>query len=341
MVRFIIQFVIIALVLGVSVWFGLPFLYVHLADSQTSASEQAQPSGKASSGAENITAPEIAALAQKAPAEKSPAEAVIRPLAVTAAMAATEKRQVSANPSWPRIAAEESPAEWGIVGARTVLYDFSGKPLANAPGGLLVKVSGEMELGDQPCMICELVNPPANAPKGRVLIPRAALALYAGRYGLLPPEQLAQLRKFFAFTARINLRAEELRKELTDRNPHHEQYQALYEADEQHAGMLKRLTEARQKASGALLARIDEKLRELGEKQRKNRRDLLDAQTKYKAWLEEHPQNDLCSSWADENEIAEMLKSWRELNVGIEPLANLPLATLNLERRIAVDFSKR
>ncbi len=326
MTRFIVKFLLTALVLGAAVWYGLPRVYTALNPKEPYRVVIIET---ASANAQIDPGPE--------PEPELPT--VIQPLPPAGTTLDQENTLRHSDPDYPAVARKGDPPMWGVTGAQTEALTLSGETLIPVPGGIPVAIFTEKTIGETRYMISRFLTPPSGAPGGKILIPRAALAVYTGDHTRLNAHDMQRLTRFFTLTALINQRATELQQALNNQNPHAAAYAALYDDYQKLIADQKRLAEARKQASGSIMVRIEDKLRELNARARVLQSELKTAQEHYKTWIKTHPRPTPGASWAGDSEIAAMIREWQSQNIGIERLTAVSIATLYLERRVPAQQS--
>ncbi|MFA7175338.1 MAG: hypothetical protein WC340_18330 [Kiritimatiellia bacterium] len=184
-----------------------------------------------------------------------------------------------------RVSGREKPA-WGVVHAKTSLYDGDGKRLGEVPAGIVVYYK-EARVSSKGTMAwCALLH--KGKEEGPFLIKRADLILFTGNYERLSVQQRATVEAYYKTKGAADERKKDLMHQLAVKNPHYIQYKTAYDIYMAHIDSSKALTAKRDKAEGLVRFNLDDQLRRMKAEGAALQKNYDEIHLKYKGWKEAH-----------------------------------------------------
>ena len=293
--KFIVTYLLSAVVLVVAVWFGVPKMRAQTAPADDGEEEvsalETHPADRASV-AEDVPERDSSLVLK---ARKRPAPTRKGATPVPSAPAPVE-------PSEPKtiVVYEEAPAEpvqqpgysgprydWGVLAEESMAYDEAdGRPRMKLPAGTVIeKMEARQSSGGEVFVCRALLN--RRWEKG-FAIKSSAVVLFEGPFADAPKAPSDKVIRYFQLQGFVSARMQSLSEEHLRRNPHFEEYQKAATAYREFQDNVKRLTAERDAAQGAQRSRLSSELDQMRSQGSRLETALRKAEGPYKKWKSEH-----------------------------------------------------
>ena len=300
--KFALQYLVSAMVLGAVVWFGIPEVKARAAGNGGEGRPPAETSAPA-----RVPAPDVEGRREAAPAagrvrEPAPTTEPLRPAPSAVAASsldpapATGAQESVSPPPAPEYEPGQEPRQpdydgprydWGVLAREAQSFSLEGQPRVKLPGGTVVEKMSERQAktGDT-MLICRIRN---NRRWQEGFVFHAAdVVQFQGPFAFAPKKPSDQVIDYFTKLDQRERRMAAIREEHLRKNPNFATYQEAARTYKEFQDTAKDLTARRDKAVGAERSRLMRELETMKSKEPRLRAEFEKAEIAYKQWKNQH-----------------------------------------------------
>ena len=303
--KFLLQYVLTAVILGSVVWFGVPFVKALVGDravsdvAQGDAFATAAPAAGGAQSASPLVLTPSAAQGNRASSVPFPAAAPAPSAAQTAASTpapAASPAPEPAEPPAPQYAPGFEPRQpdysgprydWGILAVEAQAFSADGKPRVKLPGGTVVEKMSERQTKSGDTMfVCRIRN--NRRWEEGFLFQASDVVQFQGPFAFAPKKPSDQIIAYYSKLDEREKRMTAIREEHLRKNPHFETYREAVRKYKDAQAESKELTARRDNATGAERSRLVRELETMRNQEPRLRAELEKAEIAYKQWKDVH-----------------------------------------------------
>lgn len=279
--------ILVAVVLGGMVWFGVPVVKARVEPSADGVRQgSATFGGNQELSPEGDRQPSMAAESHRQPV----APPVAAPKAASAVPAAPQTVVVEeyAPGQEPRQPDYTGPRyDWGVLAREAQAFTEDGQPRVKLPGGTVVEKMSERrtKTGDK-LLVCRIRN--NRRWQEGFLFHAADVVQFQGPFAFAPKKPSDQIVDYFTKLDQREKRMAAIREEHLRKNPNFESYQEAARAYKELQSRAKELTAQRDRAVGNERSRLIRELEDMKSREPRLRAEFEKAEIAYKQWKKQH-----------------------------------------------------
>jgi hypothetical protein len=176
---------------------------------------------------------------------------------------------------------------WGMTHQRASIYALDGTHSGHVAAGTLVEFRDIKKSSKGQMVKCVVIVEGRRSEP--VLISSKELRLFTGEFQKLSVRQMADLQKYYDLSGKVAERKNELLKIAASKNPHFQQYEAAHKKFMDHIDQANELMQQRDKATGLMKTRLEDKLRTMKHAEGRLRAEYDAVHKKFREWKEKNP----------------------------------------------------